>query len=129
EPLPKSAASTGRVGSSSWRRCWPVRAEGPPRSLAHASCSTGRTPGAGSCGRPADGDARGAATVSRSDGDGAPMTLVTSQARAVSADNRLAGAIAAYLDHLRVERGLSPATIAAYANDLQAFGGSRFAGE
>jgi integrase/recombinase XerD len=30
-------------------------------------------------------------------------------------------AIAAYLDHLRVERGLSPATLAAYAGDLRAF--------
>jgi integrase/recombinase XerD len=30
-------------------------------------------------------------------------------------------AIHGYLDHLRVERGLSPATIAAYASDLRAF--------
>ena len=33
----------------------------------------------------------------------------------------LASAIAGYLDHLRVERGLSPATIAAYSSDLRAF--------
>lgn len=33
-------------------------------------------------------------------------------------------AVAAYLDYLRVERGLSPATIAAYAGDLRAFGGA-----
>jgi integrase/recombinase XerD len=31
-------------------------------------------------------------------------------------------AIAGYLDHLRVERGLAPATIIAYAGDLRAFG-------
>jgi integrase/recombinase XerD len=30
-------------------------------------------------------------------------------------------AIAGYLDHLRVERGLAPATLAAYGNDLRAF--------
>jgi integrase/recombinase XerD len=35
---------------------------------------------------------------------------------------RLEWAIAGYLDHLRVERGLSPATLAAYGNDLRAFG-------
>ena len=33
----------------------------------------------------------------------------------------LEGAIATYLDYLRVERGLSPATIAAYGNDLRGF--------
>jgi integrase/recombinase XerD len=33
----------------------------------------------------------------------------------------LSVAIHGYLDHLRVERGLSPATIAAYASDLRAF--------
>jgi integrase/recombinase XerD len=33
-------------------------------------------------------------------------------------------AIAGYMDHLRVERGLSPATLAAYGNDLRAFAAS-----
>ena len=56
------------------------------------------------------------------------MTVVMPQARGVSAADRLAGAVAVYLDHLRVERGLSSATLAAYANDLRAFGESRFAG-
>jgi integrase/recombinase XerD len=37
-------------------------------------------------------------------------------------DAGLAGAAAAYLDYLRVERGLSPATVAAYGTDLRAFG-------
>jgi integrase/recombinase XerD len=36
----------------------------------------------------------------------------------------LQDAIAGYLDHLHVERGLSAATIAAYANDLRAFADS-----
>src|SRR3954465_10202746 len=36
-------------------------------------------------------------------------------------DAALIGAIATYLDFLRVERGLSPATIAAYATDLKKF--------
>jgi integrase/recombinase XerD len=36
-------------------------------------------------------------------------------------DPSLTSAIASYLDFLRVERGLSPATIAAYAGDLRAF--------
>jgi len=36
-------------------------------------------------------------------------------------DAQLTTAIAAYLDFLRVERGLSPATISAYATDLNAF--------
>jgi len=43
------------------------------------------------------------------------------------AGGRLAAAIGAYMDHLRVERGLSAATIAAYTNDLRAFAESRFA--
>jgi len=42
-----------------------------------------------------------------------------------STDSRLKEAIEAYLDFLRVERGLSPATISAYATDLNAF--ARFA--
>jgi len=44
-----------------------------------------------------------------------------------SVGSRLPAAITAYLDHLRVERGLSPATIAAYANDLRGFAESRYA--
>lgn len=39
----------------------------------------------------------------------------------------LEAAIREYLDHLRIERGLSPATVAAYANDLAAFASSGFA--
>ncbi|HYM82653.1 MAG TPA: tyrosine recombinase [Candidatus Dormibacteraeota bacterium] len=38
------------------------------------------------------------------------------------ADPGLRSAVEAYLDHLRVERGSSPATLAAYAADLRAFG-------
>jgi integrase/recombinase XerD len=38
-----------------------------------------------------------------------------------SSDRRLAVAIGAYLDHLRVERGLAPATLRAYASDLARF--------
>lgn len=37
------------------------------------------------------------------------------------APTRLDGAIGAYLDHLRVERGLAPATLRAYASDLARF--------
>ncbi len=40
----------------------------------------------------------------------------------VAGDVSLTRAVDAYLDHLRVERGLSPATIAAYGADLRAFG-------
>jgi integrase/recombinase XerD len=38
-----------------------------------------------------------------------------------SSERRLQGAIGAYLDHLRVERGLAPATLRAYASDLARF--------
>jgi integrase/recombinase XerD len=38
-----------------------------------------------------------------------------------AARGSLGAATAAYLDHLRVERGLSPATIRAYGSDLRAF--------
>jgi integrase/recombinase XerD len=38
-------------------------------------------------------------------------------------------AIAGYLDHLRVERGLSSATLAAYANDLRAFAAAPGSGD
>jgi integrase/recombinase XerD len=48
----------------------------------------------------------------------------------VTDDARLAGAMAEYLLHLRVERGLSPRTISAYASDLASFAQSlRRAGE
>ncbi|HSG85430.1 MAG TPA: site-specific tyrosine recombinase XerD [Candidatus Limnocylindrales bacterium] len=42
--------------------------------------------------------------------------------QAAAADARLERSIAAYLDYLRVERGLSEATLRAYATDLRAFG-------
>ncbi|HEU4673678.1 MAG TPA: site-specific tyrosine recombinase [Candidatus Limnocylindrales bacterium] len=51
------------------------------------------------------------------------MTIATrtgSAPRAVGS-SRLDGAIEEYLAHLRVERGLSPATLAAYAGDLRSF--------
>ena len=51
------------------------------------------------------------------------MTIATrtgSAARAVGS-SRLDRAIEEYLAHLRVERGLSPATLAAYAGDLRSF--------
>jgi integrase/recombinase XerD len=38
-----------------------------------------------------------------------------------SSERRLVVAIGAYLDHLRVERGLAPATLRAYASDLARF--------
>ena len=38
-----------------------------------------------------------------------------------SSERRLIAAIGAYLDHLRVERGLAPATLRAYASDLARF--------
>jgi len=41
----------------------------------------------------------------------------------------LGAAIREYLDHLRIERGLSPATVAAYGNDLAAFASSGFVTE
>jgi integrase/recombinase XerD len=46
---------------------------------------------------------------------------VTAPVAPAAPPERLDRAIAGYLDHLRVERGLSPATLAAYANDLRAF--------
>ena len=55
------------------------------------------------------------------------MTLVPSTARPAPGAGqhgpsaRLAAAIATYLDHLRLERGLAPATLRAYAGDLDRF--------
>jgi len=46
---------------------------------------------------------------------------VTATVAPAAPPGSLARAIGGYLDHLRVERGLSPATLAAYANDLRAF--------
>jgi integrase/recombinase XerD len=55
------------------------------------------------------------------------MTPTAATPRSRSDAIRLASAIAAYMDHLRVERGLSSSTIAAYSNDLRAFADSPFA--
>jgi integrase/recombinase XerD len=49
---------------------------------------------------------------------------VTAPVAPVAPRSSLERAIAGYLDHLRVERGLSPATLAAYGNDLRAFAAS-----
>ena len=50
------------------------------------------------------------------------MTHLVTTADALAAANAsLTAAIEGYLDYLRVERGLSPATISAYASDLRAF--------
>jgi len=46
---------------------------------------------------------------------------VTASVAPAAPPGSLDRAIAGYLDHLRVERGLSPATLAAYHNDLRAF--------
>ncbi len=46
---------------------------------------------------------------------------MTAPVAPVAPPGSLDRAIAGYLDHLRVERGLSPATLTAYANDLRAF--------
>jgi integrase/recombinase XerD len=46
---------------------------------------------------------------------------VTASVAPAAPEASLDRAIAGYLDHLRVERGLSPATLAAYGGDLRAF--------
>jgi integrase/recombinase XerD len=46
---------------------------------------------------------------------------VTASVAPAASDADLDRAIDGYLDHLRVERGLSPATLAAYGGDLRAF--------
>ena len=50
------------------------------------------------------------------------VTPATGSARRADGAARYAAATEAFLGYLRVERGLSPATTAAYASDLRAFG-------
>jgi integrase/recombinase XerD len=50
-----------------------------------------------------------------------PLTASAAPSAPPAPSGGLERSIAAYLDHLRVERGLSPATLAAYGNDLRAF--------
>src|SRR5512135_1231589 len=60
--------------------------------------------------------ARGAAAVSPR----APVRHRGAEQRIEDPDLRRA--VDGYLDHLRIERGLSPATLTAYHTDLRAFG-------
>jgi integrase/recombinase XerD len=49
------------------------------------------------------------------------MTPMTPSGPGVTTPVRLAAAVGIYLDHVRVERGLAPATLRAYASDLARF--------
>ena len=57
-----------------------------------------------------------------------PVTMAVAPTPVAPADPGLGLAIAAYLDHLRVERGLSQATLDGYRNDLRAFAAEMPAG-
>ncbi|TMD27569.1 MAG: hypothetical protein E6I94_09470, partial [Chloroflexi bacterium] len=109
---PRSGVSTARGGSSSSPRCSPARTEARPRWPARGTCSSVPMPGATSCAPRADG----------------PVTVAVAPTPVAPADPGLGLAIAAYLDHLRVERGLSQATLDGYGNDLRAFAAEMPAG-
>src|SRR5450759_2402604 len=94
---------------SSWRRCSPGRRAGPRHGPAQRSCWIGPSRG----GRP-----QGVADVA-----GGP-TKAPSEAPSHAPD-RLATAIEDFLTYLRVERGLSEATLSAYRADLLDFAASR----
>ena len=118
-----------RSGWRSWRRCSADRG---------GRCGTGRGKGAGRAGiggprRAQRGGVTGAAAVRRTLADTSSRLVGALAARArrrspktlpprdAAADARFCSAADAYLDYLRVERGLSPATISAYGTDLVAF--------